>query len=250
MFPGQIPPAPKEKIWVVAYMDNQTECFEINTCTDETENGKYALFHKEYSIGTAIADFLTVDLGKWSAQKEELQKRCDAINAEENAEKDIAYIHSCTQYWLRQSALFLPFSASLERLRMKHEQGEKLTLDECSRQMEYYTELRPRLATLARTFFEAEQPQDMRALYFKRQEEQGLELYPMLSFSKVTFGGGYKGVGGIYPYDDWLNVPQKVDVEGFITEILETENPNEFVDFILYRYLTENVRFRTCKYSA
>lgn len=250
MITGQLFPTPNQKIWACAYMDNQTECFEIRTVPNRTTSGVEQLYHKEFPIGSAVADFLTVDLGAWDEQSETLQPCLDAINAGQDAELNFARLFDATKYWLSQSALFVPFAASIERLHLDYEAGKRLSLDECNRQMAYYMALQPRLRAMARSLFEAETPQDMRALYFKRQENAGFEQYPALVFRTVSLRKATKGAGGFFPYDDLLNEPQKHDFADFITEVLETEEPSEFVDFILYRYLTENLRFRVCKYCG
>ena len=249
MITGLSLPVPSEKIWVCAYMDNQTECFEIRTVPNQTTMGMQQLYHREYPIGSAVTDFLTVDLRAWEDQAETLHSCLDGINVGTETDENFARVFDATKYWLAQGALLLPLAAALQRLRLDHAAGKPLSLDGCDQLMAYYRALQPRLQAMAREFFEAEEQQDMRALYFRRQEQNG-GLYPALTFRTVTLSKVDKGAGGFFPYDHWLNEPQKNKFEAIITEVLETENAEEFVNFILYRYLTENLRFRVCKYCG
>lgn len=247
MFPGQSMPAPKGKIWITAYMDSRTECFEINTCDEKSPTGVAALFHKEYSTGTAIADFVRTNINSWDMQIKVIQEVLDAINAGKDIERNFDYLYGYTRYWYNESAVFLPLSASLQRLHIQFEAGEKLTLVECVRQMNYYKDIQSKLARLAYAFFETDQPQNMKELYAQRQGDCGYEEYPHISFGSVSLERMWKGISGIFPYDDWLDEPYVIKEEEIFTEVLKTETPNNLIDFILYRYLTENIRFRACK---
>lgn len=71
---------------------------------------------------------------------------------------------------------------------------------------------------------------------------------PTLSFGPVSYGAMSKGVGGLFPYDEWMEEEKRSDFDTCITEVLETEKAEEFIDFLLYRYLQENLRLRRCKY--
>ena len=51
-------PAPNNRIWAACYMDSATECFEIRTEFKDAPGCIQTLYHKEYSIGTALTDFL------------------------------------------------------------------------------------------------------------------------------------------------------------------------------------------------
>lgn len=250
MITGRKLPVPSEKIWAAVYMDSQTECFELRTIPNETTMGMQQLYHKEYAIGSAVTDFLTVELRAWDEQAETIRSCLDTINAGGNSRKSFATLFEAAKYWLAQSALFVPFAAAIERLHLDHESGKTLRLDDCDRQMAYYRALQPRLRAMAGELFETEEQQDMRALYFSKQEKSGFAQYPPLVFGTVSLSKADKGAGGFFPYDNWLQEPQKNDLESIVTEILETEEPGEFVDFILYRYLTENLRFRVCKFCG
>lgn len=250
MLPGRRPPMPKSKVWAAAFIDSQTECFEMRTFGDSVSQGPYALYHKEHAIGSAVTDFLALNLSAWRVQKKELQRCIGRLNARQDEDASFLTLYDATRYWLNQSGLLAPLAAALQRLALDYEAGKKLSLDKCDKMMAYYSGLQPRLLSLAQSFFETDTPQDMRALYFRNQAERGVEQFPVLSFSKVTLSCQVKGAGGFFPYDDWLTATQKTDYQDTITELLETESPEEYVNFILYRYITENLRFRVCKYCG
>lgn len=246
MIPGYTKqPVPSKRIWTTTFLDRKTECFEIMTYPNESTYGMATLYHKEYAIGTALADFLHTDLSAWERQKEELRASVAAINRGDNPERHFRYLFSCTQFWLSQSALFTPLAASIERLHLHYEKGEALSLDQCSAQMEYYRKAQETLKTVMNTVLETEESTGLAKKYLDLQTEQH---FPILTYEKVRYQCVDKGANGFFPYDDFLNEVQKSELEEVITEVLDTEDAESLVHFVLARYLQENVHFRVCKY--
>ena len=228
-------------VWIAAYMDNQTECFEIRTRNSEKGAGSVRLLHKEYEIGTSIADFLTVGLGEWDSQLEKLQSCLNEINGKRKAEANFETIHETAQYWLSQSGVFTQFAASMDRLYLDYEAGKALTLDDCVRQMKYFKELQPRLKQLANDFFETDTQQDMRALYFSRQAKRGFGPYPILLCGRLSLCRVVRTPNGFLSTDTVPEPELQGDEDSAVTEVMETNSSQELVDFILYRYITENL---------
>ena len=65
-----------------------------------------------------------------------------------------------------------------------------------------------------------------------------------------TYGITMKGANGFFPYDDVLNEERRNDFQEFSAETLNTEEPNDFVQFILAEYIRRNLRFRICKFCG
>lgn len=256
MIPDKKLPKPVGKIWASAYMDYKTEVFEIRTDVAGYPDAFKTLHHKEYPLGTSLADFLYVDLNSFDNQLPAIRKNIADINAGLNFDKSFARLFDTTIFWLKQSAIFAPFSAAVERLHLVHKKGEQLNTDELEQQMSYYKALQPRLRTLADTYYSADASTDMAKLYFAQQEERGVELYPKLVFNNVRFGPVSKGANGFFPYDNLLNTimpashedENRCDLIDFMAETLSTAQPEDLVHFTMYQYILQNLRFRSCKF--
>ena len=248
-------PAPNNRIWAACYMDSATECFEIRT-ESTTPGVPFTLYHKEYPIGTALTDFLYADLKMFSVHLEQIKVHLKEIKAGNDAEQHFAQLFDIAIFWLRRSPVFAPLAASIQRQRLYFDQGKKLSANVIERQMAYYAEVQPKLLYLAENFFEADAPEDMTARYFNQRtklaEKQSPEWnsYLPLQYGEVAYGIATKGANGFFPYDDPLNEEQRNDFQDFSAETLNTEEPRDFVQFILAEYIRHNLRFRTCKFCG
>ena len=248
-------PTPNNRIWAACYMDSATECFEIRT-ESTTPEMPFALYHKEYPIGTALTDFLYEDLSAFSDHLEQIKVHFKEIKAGNHVERHFLQLFDIAIFWLRCSPVFAPLAASIQRQRLFFDQGKKLNADVIERQMAYYTEIQPKLLYLAENFFEVYAPDDMTARYFNQRidlvEKQSPEWYNYLplQYGEVTYGVVTKGANGYFPYDDMLNEEIRKDYQLFQAETLNTEEPNDFVQFILAEYIRRNLRFRICKFCG
>ena len=247
---NQTPPAPHGRIWTAVYMDGDTECFEIRTLAEDGSGAVSVLYHKEYSTGTALGDFLAADLSVWDQLSARLQEHIEQINEGRFVKKGFNTIFYCTLYWLDQSAFFAPFAATLERMHLTQSTGEFISLNDCNEQMEYYRGLQAYLRDLSDQVFGVGEEQNVAARYFALQQEYGEASYPSFAFDSVQYLAMNKGVSGVFPYDEFLEEDQRNDSSALITEVLETEDPDAFSEFILYRYLQENIHLRKCKYCG
>ncbi|MBE7009391.1 MAG: hypothetical protein E7422_09690 [Ruminococcaceae bacterium] len=243
-------PVPRKKIWTVVYTDSETECFEIRTLPEDSDEGFETLFHKEYTIGTAIGDFLEVDLSIWNQMLPKMQEAVQSINEGRYLKKSFNAIFYCTLYWLDQSAFFAPFAAALQRLHIIHGVGDFISLDECNEQMAYYKDLQQYLRDLIDQVFSVGEGENTALRYFALQQQFGEDSYPPFAFDAVQYLAVPKGVGGLYAYDEFLEEDEKRDFRTVVTEVLETEDPEAFGEFLLYRYLQENLHLRKCKYCS
>lgn len=235
--------------WVAAYAVEQTECFEIRTEASEQGKSPTCLCHIEYALGRSVADFLVADLSVWERQCDDLERCLDDIAANQNVDSGFAHIVETAQYWLAQSALFLPFVVTLMNLYPLYQSGNTLSLDACDRQMEYFKTLQPRLRELSKEFFETENQQNMRILYFNRQAKRGYGTYPILIFGRLRFCRIEKTADGhFFCATEPGNSGENGEI--FAADVAETNSAQEFVDFILSCYINENLRFRTCKYCG
>ena len=248
-------PAPNNRIWAACYMDSATECFEIRT-ESTTPGVPFTLYHKEYSIGTALTDFLYADLKAFSVHLEQIKAHLKEIKAGNDIEQHFSQLFDIAIFWLRRSPVFAPLAVSIQRQRLYFDRGKKLSADVIERQMAYYAEVQPKLLYLAENFFEADAAEDMTARYFNQRtklaEKQSPEWnsYLPLQYGEVTYGIATKGANGFFPYDDPLNEEQRNDFQDFSAETLNTEDPRDFVQFILAEYIRRNLRFRTCKFCG
>lgn len=241
------PPVPRDKIWCAVYMDADTECFEIRSLLDEDKHPA-TLFHKEYTAGTAIGDFLETDLSVWDQLRPKIQEAVQSINMGRYLKKSFNTIFYCTLYWLDQSAFFAPFAASLQRLHIVHSVGDLISLDECDEQMEYYRDLQQYLRDLTEQVFAISEGEDTALRYFSLQQQFGEESYPPFEFEAVRYGTATIGVSGLHPYDELLEEEPSGEAQVIVTEVLETEAPEAFSEFLIYRCLQDNMHLRKCKY--
>ena len=151
-------PAPNNRIWAACYMDSATECFEIRTEFKDAPGSIQTLYHKEYSIGTALTDFMYADLKAFSVHLEQIKVHLKEIKPGNDAEQHFGQLFDIAIFWLRRSPVFAPLAASIQRQRLYFDQGKKLSVDGIERQMAYYTEIQPKLLYLAENFFEADAP--------------------------------------------------------------------------------------------
>ncbi len=249
MQPNAPQPVPRKKIWTAVYTDAETECFEIRTLPEEGD-GISTLFHKEYSSGTAVGDFLETDLSVWEQMQPKIREAVQSINEGRYLKKSFNTIFYCTLYWLDQSAFFAPFAASLQRLHIIHGVGDLISLDECNEQMAYYKDLQTYFRDLIDQVFSASEGEDTALRYFTLQHQFGEDSYPPFVFNSVQYRTVTKGISGLFPYDEFLeedavNTPQII-----VTEVLETEDPEDFAEFLLCRYLQEDLHMRKCKYCG
>jgi len=243
------PPVPRERIWCAVYTDAETECFEMRTMGEEG-TGVATLFHKEYSSGTVIGDFLETDLSVWEQMLPKIREAVQSINEGRYLKKSFNAIFYCTLYWLDQSAFFTPFAASLQRLSIIHGVGDLISLDECMGQMAYYKAMQTYLRDLLEQVFDISESEDTALRYFTLQKQLGEESYPPFTFDHVQYGTAVKGVSGLYPYDGFLEEEPSNNAQTLVTELLETEDCEAFAEFLLYRYLQEDLHLRKCKYCG
>ena len=247
-------------VWAAAYVLKQTEFFELRTMPPlaQAEDGLSVLWHRECPVGTAIADFLEVDLNELDQQWSELRDWLKNMDEKREAESRYSELFALAQSWLEKSCLFAPLAAALERLCLVHLEEMKRIVDDMDGQIKYFRELQPRLKELAEDFFVTDTQQDMRSRYFYRQASRGFGTYPSLTVGKIRLYSMIQTPDGILSQD---TVPVEAALSPMVdsadgkkeilaTEVLDTRSSQEYVDFILYRYLCKNLRFRVCKYCG
>ena len=244
------PPVPYKKIWTALYTDAETECFEIRTMSEDSDEGYTTLYHKEYTIGTTMGDFLEVDLSLWEQMLPKIREAVQSINEGRYLKKSFNTIFYCTLYWLDQSAFLAPFCASLQRLHIIHGVGDLISLDECCEQMAYYKDLQGYLSDLGEQVFTASESERTAQRYFTLQKDVGEDSYPPFRFDTIQYLSLPKNIGGFFPYDEFLEEEEQRGTRMIATELLETEDPEAFAEFLLYRYLREDLHMRKCKYCS
>lgn len=248
-------PAPKGRIWAACYMDSTTECFELRTKTD-APGVPFTLYHKEYPIGTALTDFLYFDVKLFPIYIEQLKIALEEIRKGNNVKRQFLHLFDMAIFLLHNSPIFAPLAAAIQRQRLLYDEGKELDTTEIEAQMAYYTQLQSKIQYLAEHFFEAEEPENMIERYLDQRielgEKQSSDFYNYLPliYGEVTYGRVTKGANGFFPYDDKLNEEQRNDFQDFYAEVVDTESPEHFVQFVLAEYIRRNLRFRTCKFCG
>ena len=247
-------PFPHQKVWAAAYTDGTVECFEVRT-VDKAQVTPYApIWHAEYPMGAALADFLYADLSTWDWHLEQIQELLEGVNAGGDAEEAFDHLKDYIRFWLRESPLFAPVAASLERLRLAREQGETLSTAELGRQVAWFRQLQPRLLNLAHTLFETDDPTNLAKKYTKLWRSDKA-AYPPLSYGRVELQEVWRGGGNLTTYDDPADILEQMNAERppqefFTTEVISSENPEDIVNFMLVRYMQENLQMKPCKYCG
>jgi hypothetical protein len=242
---------PYQKIWAAAYNDSKVECIELRTLDKNQALPYYHLWHKEYPIGTAMTDFLYADLSVLEEHLVQVQDHIDEISKSRDIATHFQWLFDMSVYWMNQSPLFAPLAAELQRLYLVWEQGETLTLAPLRSQAAYYQSLQPRLLYLAQNFFSVESDQSMTERYMDLWRGDK-ENYAPLSYARVflqeVWRGGVPFSPNLRSFD--LTPKQCPPQEFFTTEVICCEEPQDFVDFLLSRYLRENLRWKPCKYCG
>lgn len=209
-----------------AFTDEKTEYCEIRTETDKPERYYTTLWHGENPLGTAISNLLYTDL---SPMDDHLKQYAE----DTSTRMDIA------RYWLRESALFAPLAAALERDQLKKE-----NLSAFPKQ---FKQLQKELKVIASDCLVTEQTDGVMERYLM----QGGKL-PTLQYGRLYMEHGVRVRGAIaFPYDDLLQFePTPETPETIPAETLHTESVEDLAYFLLSRCLQANVRFRKCKYCG
>lgn len=253
MLTGTPHPAPYNRIWAAAYTDSRTEYFELRTEAEGQSAPYQALWHKELSLGVTLSDFPYMDLSALNLHLEELGKYIAAINSGDGAASHFEAMFGSTLYWLNQNALFLPLSAAIERLQLTYQAGKKLSLAPVEVLANYYKDLQPEMRYLSEHFFDIAETEDMTKRFLNAQGKDRAHFHP-LTFGTLTLEVVSKGGNIPYPYDDtaeFLLSGGEVQARDFFAaEVLQTEAPEDLLNFLLCRCLRENLRFHTCKYCG
>ena len=211
---------------VAAFADGKTEYCEIRTETTNPERDYVTYWHSEHPMGTAIANFLYADL---SLLADHL-KQCEDDSA---AGMDMA------KYWLRESAMFAPLAAAMERSKRKKEDLHQVA--------DILPQLQEALREIAAECLDTDQTEGMMERYLMQRGR-----FPILEYGKLYLEPGVKVKGAIpFPYDDLANfVPTQETPETFAAETIHTDSAQDLAYFLLSRCLQANVRFRKCKYCG
>ena len=248
-------PLPYEKTWAASYTDGTVECFEVRTEDERHEMPFAHIWHGEYPMGTALADFLYSDLSTWDCHLEQLAEMLEEINRGEAAEPIFDRLRDYVRFWLRESPLFAPVAAWVDRLRLVHGSGEALSTAELAAQVAYYKELQPKLLALTQTLFDTEDPMGLETKYMDLWRADK-ETYPMLGYGRVRLEEVWRGGENFPIYEntsdmlDKMEDKKKKEQEFFTTEVLSSEDPSDLVDFMLVRYMRNNLQMKPCKYCG
>lgn len=243
-----------QQVWAAAYTDGKIECFEIRTIDSQQITPYYPLWHWEYPIGTAYAEFLYAPLSAWDGHLKQMQTHIDEINKGNNVEEHFLQLWDFSHFWIKQSPLFAPVVASIERLRLTRENGETLTLAELRRQVAYYKELQPRLLLLAQRLFETEDPSELITKYNELWKEDR-DMFPRLSYGKVYIQEIWRGGNQFPAYDTLSDIMERrgqteKPQEFFTTEVISSREPEDLVNFLLVSYMRNNLQMKACKYCG
>lgn len=262
-------------VWAAYYTDGKTEAVELKTQPVRDEGYKKlspeeqkvyitmgkANYHNEKPVGTGLANFLYADFSLLDVTERELPKLIQQIQEEENPFSSFQWLFIRIYDILRESALFAPLAASLHRLHLDYKEGREFTdtLQTIHAQIRYYKQLQPKLSRVVDEVFALNQKEDMVLRYFRSGKEQIKDQpafrYPDLTYSHISFRPLTLGANGFFTYDEFYKFFYPFNQESvcdtmttFYGEIINTEDPQEFVNYVLARCLQSNVYFRTCKF--
>lgn len=254
MFRDYEHPIPNKKIWAAAYTDGKVECFELRTVYTDDSLPYYPLWHKEYPLGTAYSEFLYADLTAWDGHLKQIREHIEAINAGDNEKEHFNSLWEFSAYWLRQSPLFAPVAASIERLRLTRMAGESLCVSDLERQVAWFRDAQPKLKNLAQNLFETEDSDQLAERYIDLWRGNKLN-YPTLSFGEVILQEVWRGGEQFISYDTISDIMARKDQqlepqEFFVTEVISSQEPADIVNFMLSRYMQHGLQMKVCKYCG
>lgn len=238
-------PMPYQKIWAAAYIvpEKKTECFELRTVD---ESGKYAykpLWHKEFPLGMALADFVHADF----VGLEEHLAQVRALAGKNTAEADLQ-LCEIAAFWLKKSPLFAPMAAAIHRLRI--EPTEKKAL---SAILKRYKALQDFLSFAMEDCLTVAETEDMVERYLGKTAEKP-ERYETLRYGSVSLEGVVVGSAIRYPFDDpmeyYFGGGELPQAEFYGAEVLNTEQVEDYIHFLVKCALQANVGYRVCKFCG
>lgn len=242
-------PHPYKKLWVGAYTDKKSEYIELRTA-DAAGNFSYVpLWHKQAPLGTAITDFLYDDLKRFDSDLNTVKARIDTFHAGQEREQSMRDLFDLARLWLSDNPIYAPLAAALETLELDAEAGRQLSVAGIEHMVEEYRTWQPKLKNIAHCVLEAEDNSDMRKAYLKKQGAGNDDL-PLLSYGQLHLEAVYSGGNVPYPYDDILNFGTFSEPTAITAEVLNTESVSDLICFLLCRYLSMNLRLRTCKFCG
>lgn len=265
------------KVWAAYYTDEKTEAVEIRTYPYEDEeklkildpetqrlylNMPMTVFHKEKPIGMALANFLYADFALLDITEQELPNLIQDFQQKRDLFSSFQWLFVRIYDIMCQSGLFAPLAASLHRLHLDYTEGRDMagTVQTIHTQIAYYKELRSKLTRVVDEVFVLEREEDMVQRYFQLKEERSKDEpafhYPDLAYGPIAFQPLTKDANGFFPYDNLYDLANPSNLEtqldermtGFYGEIINTEDPQAFVAFVLTKCLQHNVHFRSCKF--
>ena len=255
MLPGKPHTKPCERIWAAIYTDGKTECFEVRTVYAK-RNSQYALWHREYSIGTTLSDFLYVKFADWDKLLPDMQKLVDRINKGEKVEQAFEELFNYTSYALRESALYAAVAASIERMYLAYTDGKKLSLREIKRQIETLKDFQARLQILTENLLD--EKNEVRVPFevaYANWTKQDREQYPELPYGDVILQELQFGGDPLSDYDNFLDrlfQPEQkyAPLQFVVQECVNSENSLDLANYLLTKYLENQIEFRTCKFCG
>lgn len=242
MIRGKSYPRPLNRVWSSIYTDAKRECYELRTENPALKAGMEALWHGEYPIGRGVTDFLYVDLSALDDQIDKL-KNMDAADPSRDA-----FLFDMTMFWLRESPVLISLAAAIQRL---HTGG---SVDDVESVVAYYKDIQPKLQYIAGDCFDLDEPTDMPHRYMDNMFRPGEENYIPLRFGNIALEAVLVDSHVMTTFDDVAEYTISNGVgsqdmgELVLREVLSSESPEDVIGYLLCRYLSENVRFRRCKY--
>lgn len=120
--------------------------------------------------------------------------------------------------------------------------------------MAYYKELQPKLLALTQALFDTENPTDLETKYMDLWREDK-ETYPALDYGRIRLEEVWRGGWNFPTYDDAADMLDQIEEDKkeqkfFTTEVVSSEDPSDLVNFMLVRYMQNNLQMKPCKYCG
>ena len=209
-------------------------------------------------VGYSVADFIDAD----DAFIRDAVLEAQSIAEEANANDPIVYTealaerlnHLRTRLW-NQSALFGVLVSELFTMGVCFRHGKKYETARLADMADDYLDLRDRLRSIVSECLEWNESEDLRAKYLDL-EKKGVFGFTPLTFGNVTLDHYHYFVEesresfdvpeGSSEFSEMIYYQDKA----VPTEVLKTECLEDVVNFLIYKYLTLNLRMKKCKYCG
>lgn len=234
------------------------EHFTLTPSKHDPKAGRYLGKAVVLSIGYSVADFIDADDTFIQDAVAEAKSLAGRVNVASEADRDelVAAITVLQDKLWSRSPIFGALVGELYAMSACARHGERYDVKRLKGMDGEYISLRERLKNIVAKCFEGSKSEDLRARYLDLQNrnESG---FTTLVFGNVELGYFHDFADEeVVPFRPNPNsdteITKVISLRDTVipTEVLRTECVEDVVNFLVYKYLSTNLRMKRCKYCG